>query len=304
MDPNEYLTKILAGQTFGDGDPELKNLRKRREDIEKVLRAHFSQSSPSIRWGGSMAKETMIREAYDGDMTCYFPHNETHAGETLEEIYKSVAQALGEGLVVEQKTSALRVKDPSTQESKGFAADLHIDVVPGRFVDDNEGDVFLHRTTGNKERLKTNLAVHVEHIRDSGVRPAIRLMKLWNVRNAVAAKTFVLELLVVKLLRNKKAASISTQLEYVWTEFRDHASELAVDDPANPNGNDLKPLLDQVRHRLSSVASTTLWTIENSGWEAVFGPVDKDGNGGNREAALKAAAVHVPNPTRPWLSSA
>jgi tRNA nucleotidyltransferase (CCA-adding enzyme) len=185
MDPNDYLNKILASQTFREDDPELENVRKRRQGIEEMLRGHFSGSKPSVRWGGSIAKGTMIREAYDGDMTCYFPHDEKEAGESLEEIYNNVAEALGERFAVERKTSALRVKDPSRKEAKGFPEDLHIDVVPGRFVDAAEADVFLHRTTGDKERLKTNLDVHIEHIRDSGVRPAIRLMKLWNVRNCV-----------------------------------------------------------------------------------------------------------------------
>ncbi len=303
MNANDYLAKILDQQTFADDDPELVELRRRRREIEDLLRGRFSKSGPSIRWGGSMAKRTMIREAYDGDMTCYFPHDGTEARNTLEEIYESVAVALGEKYEVERKTSALRVKDPSTREAKGFAQDLHIDVVPGRFTSDDGDDVFLHRTTGNKERLKTNLQVHIDHIRDSGVRRAIRLMKLWNVRNGIGAKTFVLELLVVKLLKERKTAGLAEQLEHVWTELRDHADSLAVEDPANPSGNDLKPVLDQVRHRLSSVAATTLSVIESSGWEAVFGPVERDDEG-SRRAALKAAAVHVANPTKPWLPDA
>jgi len=304
MDPNDYLEKILANQTFRSDDPELENLRKRRQEIEETLRRHFSSSKPSIRWGGSMAKETMIREAYDGDMTCYFPHDETAAGSTLEEIYESVAQALEKKYIVERKVSALRVKDRSTTESLGLAQDLHIDVVPGRFTSDGGDNVFLHRTTGDKERLKTNLQVHIDHIRESGVRPAIRLMKLWNVRNGIGAKTFVLELLVVKLLKERKSATLAEQLEHVWTQLRDNADDLAVEDPANPNGNNLKPLLDQVRHLLSSVAATTLSLIENSGWKAVFGKLEDEGDGEGRRAALKAAAVHVKNPTKPWLPDA
>lgn len=300
MDANDYLKKVLEKQTFREDEPELEKLRKRREEIEETLRDHFPNSRPSIRWGGSVAKKTMIREAYDGDMTCYFPHDEKEAGETLEEIYENVAEALKKRFTVERKTSALRVKDRSTENEKGFPEDLHIDVVPGRFVNEDTADVFLHRTTGEKERLKTNLDVHIDHIRDSGVRPAIRLMKLWNVRNAVGAKTFVLELLVVELLKGRIADPLSEQLKHVWTEFRDHRDRLSVEDPANPKGNDLKPLLDQVRHRLSIVARDTLWTIENSGWEAVFGPVDDNGDGPNLKAGLKAAAADVTNPTKPW----
>lgn len=304
MNPNDYLEKFLAQQTFADDDPEIEGLRRIRKDIDGLLQRYFSKSSPSFRWGGSMAKRTMIREAYDGDMTCYFPHDETGAGSTLEEIYDKVAQALNEKYIVERKTSALRVKDPSTKESKGFAQDLHIDVVPGRFTGDEGDDVFLHRTDGDKTRLKTNLQVHIDHIRDSGVRPAIRLMKLWNVRNGIGGKTFVLELLVVKLLQGKKGAALASQLEHVWTGFRDNADDLVVEDPANPSGNDLKPVLDQLRHRLSGVAGTTLTLIEDSGWEAVFGKVDDDGDPEDRKAALKAAAVHTVNPTKPWLPDA
>lgn len=303
MNANDYLRNILDQQTFTDDGPELVELRRRRREIEDFLRRRFSKSSPSIRWGGSMAKQTMIREAYDGDMTCYFPHDESQAGSTLEEIYEAVAAALGEEYEVERKTSALRVKDPGTKAEKGFAQDLHIDVVPGRFTSDDGDDVFLHRTSGDKERLKTNLQVHIDHIRDSGVRPAIRLMKLWNARNGIGAKTFVLELLVVKLLNERKTAGLAKQLEHVWTEFRDHADALAIEDPANPSGNDLKPILDDVRHRLSSVAATTLSLIESTGWEAVFGPAGDDDDEGRR-ASLKAAAAHVTNPTRPWLPDA
>jgi hypothetical protein len=289
MNPNDYLAQILEQQTFDDDEPELKELRRRRKEIEGVLRGYFSESNPSIRWGGSMAKDTMIRESYDGDMTCYFPHDEDGAGSTLEEIYDNTEEALGKECVVERKRSALRVKDPSTKASKGFAEDLHIDVVPGRFTGEEREDVFLHCTTGDKERLKTNLQAHIDHIRGSGVRDAIRLMKLWNVRNGIRAKTFVLELLVIELLKRKKNSGLAAQLEHVWTELRDNPEGLAVEDPANPSGNDLKPLLDEVRNRLSAVATTTLSLIERSGWEAVFGEVDDDGGDEGKKAGLKAA---------------
>jgi len=296
MKPNVYLKKILAQQTFDDNDEELKQLRERRNDIDKRLRAHFATSGPSIRWAGSMAKGTMIRESYDGDMTCYFPNDETEAGETLEEIYGNTKASLADDFNVEEKASALRVRD-----KEDWKTDLHIDVVPGRYTDEEEADVFLHRTTDDKARLKTNLQTHVDHIKDSGVRDAIRLMKLWKVRNGLeAAKTFVLESLVVALLKGKKSTSIAAQLEHVWTELRDNAASLTVEDSANSN-NDLKPILDQCRDLLSTVAEDTLWQIENNGWEAVFGEIEDDAGDDDKKAALEAAAIHVSNPTKPWL---
>ncbi|GFO82756.1 MAG: hypothetical protein A49_23830 [Methyloceanibacter sp.] len=305
MKPNDYVKKILARQTFDDDARELKELQRRGKELEKLLRNHFSESSPKIRWGGSMAKRTMIRDSYDGDMICYFPHGDTTAGANLQEIYENTERALGRDYVVERKASALRVKDPSTTSIKGFAEDLHIDVVPGRFTDDAEQDVFLHRTTGEKERLRTNLDMHIAHIRDSGVVDAIRLMKLWKDRNGLRnAKTFVLELLVVKFLRNRRSADLCTQLEHVWAELRDSPDGLAVEDPANPSGNDLKPIVDECRSELSTAARNTLWQIDERGWEAVFGPVDDDeveGKGEDGRASLGAAAAQVLNPTKPWL---
>jgi hypothetical protein len=302
MTPDQYLDKILKAQTFADDAAELKEIRHRRKDIEATLRKHFPESVLSIRWGGSMAKGTMIRESYDGDLTCYFNEDETGAGSTLEEIYNSVAAALSKDYEVERKTSALRVKDRSTKTSKGFAVDLHIDVVPGRYTDDDKDDVYIHQEAGNKARLKTNLQVHIDHIKDSGVIDAIRLTKLWNCQNGIRAKTFVLELLILKLLTKKKSLGLSEQLKHVWTQFRDHADELAVEDPANPAGNDLKPALDAVRASLASVAGTTLSAIDRSGWESVFGKIQEEEAAEDRKAALRAAAAHVATPTRPWCA--
>jgi len=162
--------------------------------------------------------------------------------------------------------------------------------------------VFLHLTTGDKERLKTNLDVHIDHIRDSGVREAIRLIKLWRVRNGLKAKTFVLELLVVKLLQGKKGVAVAEQLKHLWTEFRDNTENLSVEDPANPSGNDLKPILDEMRWSLSAVARTTLTSLEALGWEAVFGRVEEDDDGGRgARVNILRSAVHIARPTKPWL---
>ncbi len=304
MNPNECLKRILQLQTFDDGDREMVDLRQRRKDIEKLLRSQFSAASPRIRGAGSIAKGTMIRESYDLDIACYFARDDNAAGSTLEEIYNNAVEALSREYQVERKPSAIRVRDAKK-------ADLHVDVVAGRFTDESEGDVFLHRTTGEKDRLKTNLQVHIDHIKDSGCVDAIRLMKLWKVRNGLTnAKTFVLELLVVKLLDEKKGQSLSKQLESIWREFRDNPESLAVEDPANSN-NILKPALDLCRNQLATVAGNTLWQIENgateiAGWTKVFGPLDDNdgtqnsGVGPSRIDSMRTAVSSVVTPTKPW----
>ena len=297
MNANTYLAKMLASQTLSADSAALKALQERRAEVEQFLRDRFKDSSPTIRYGGSKAKGTMIRESYDLDLVCYFPHDDTGAGKTLEDIYNNVRKALETKYLVELKTSALRLKDIN-EKTRGV--DFHIDVVPGRFTADSKSDCFLYCSTGDKKWLKTNLDVHIAHVKGSGVLDAIRLMKLWKVRNGLSVKTFVLELAVIELLKGKTKFDLAEQLQEVWTELRDNFDDLSVEDPANPTGNDLSDLLNNINAELESTARRTLHQIDTRGWETVYGAADASQEAEKTESLRRAAAV-VMTPTRPWL---
>ncbi|MFC1791910.1 hypothetical protein ACFL0I_05565 [Gemmatimonadota bacterium] len=295
MTPDEYLEGILATQKLEE--EELAELRDNRAGVEDVLAEHLGESAPSIQYAGSYKKRTMIRDAYDLDILCYFERDDTSAGETLQEIYDAVCEALSQSYYVERKRSALRVLADGAGTTR---ADLRIDVVPGRFTDETRTDAFLNQENGEKERLKTNLKTHVEHIRDSGVRDAIKLAKLWKHQRNISIKTFVLELLVVDLLGELKTVKLSEQFTHFLREFRDHSDSLSVTDPANGN-NDLNQILDGARGELAEWARLTLEYIENDSWESVFGAVPERGRSvADLSAALGRAAVSTPA-SRPWL---
>lgn len=290
MTPSDYLSKTLEQQTLTEDSDELKELRDRREEVEDLLRADFG-SSPTIRYGGSKSKGTMIREAYDLDIICYFPRDDDDAGGNLETIFENVKKSVSKKFIAMPKTSAIRLQSLSYQ-------DFHVDVVPGRFVDDKKEDAFLHRTTGDKKRLKTNLDVHIHHVKGSGVVPAVRLMKLWRVRRGLSIRHFALELVIIEMLKAKKSTNLETQLDYAWRTLRDDVQSIKIEDPANPSGNDLSELLsDAVRHELCSSAAQTLAAIERNGWEAVFGKVATEEQ---KKAAVVEAARSVSTPLRPW----
>jgi hypothetical protein len=76
---------------------------------------------------------------------------------------------------------------------------------------------------------------------------------------------------------------------------------LSIEDPANPEGNDLAELLsDAVRQSLSSVASSTLALIEKSGWESVFGSIESEEDADRKSQSLRQAAAAVVTPSKPW----
>ena len=298
MDDNEYLESVLESQCLADGSEEMEALRSHRDDVEELLLDKFSAASPTIRYGGSKAKGTLIKEMYDLDIVCYFPSGEDGAGKTLEEIYKNVKAALTDDYYVEEKTSAIRLK---SKDLDSYGVDFHIDVVPGRYTDEEKADCYLYQKNAEKGRLKTNLDVHINHIKNSGVRDALRLLKLLRCRKGLRIKQFAYELLIIKLLKSKKTVSLAAQLKHVLTEIKDAKEAIMIEDPANPSGNDLMPLLKQAWAELRSVAVSTLGQVAASGWKAVFGEVESFSKAA-KVAALSAAAHVVTSPTRPWSS--
>lgn len=298
MNGNQYLQDLLASQELTEGCPELVALDEERDEIERLLREKYPTSNLTFTHGGSRAKGTMIRDDYDLDEVVYFENDDTAAGETLEEIYEDVATLLEESYSVRRKRSALHLRSADGKK------DLKVDVVPGRYIDESKTDVFLHQNEGDKERLKTNLEVHISHIRDSGFTDEIKLGKLWRTRNGIRMKTFPLELLVIKVLNENSAGSLEDRFRRVLEAFRNDMDSLTIEDPANPSGNDLSSCLtDDLRDELSSTARDTLDTVDSSGWEAVFGKIEQEAKAAPRVQVLRAAAAAAPIATRPWSCS-
>ncbi|MBD3337582.1 MAG: hypothetical protein GF353_00645 [Candidatus Lokiarchaeota archaeon] len=298
MTPNEYLQKILKQQSLSNDSPEIKAIRKEKEIVEEILRKEFSESNPTIRYGGSKAKGTMIKESYDLDIVCYFKHDDKNAGDTLKEIYANMKQALEDKYYVEPKTSALRLKGKDTDN---FQQDFHIDVVPGRFVNDKNYDVFLYQSIGDKEYLKTNIEKHITHISDSGLHNVIKLIKYWKIRWGIfGLKTFVLELLVIKVLESINNERLDELLTKFWQELKDNVNNIKVEDPANPIGNDLSTHFGtSIKNQLSSISRGALDQIDNDNWESIFGPIqDKDEY--NNIAITTAISSQKRNSAKPW----
>lgn len=296
MEPEEYLKQILKNHSIGVDSPEMKKLQETRKDVEALIREKFADCSPTIRYGGSKVKGTMIIDAYDLDIVSYFPHDDICAGETLKDIYDNAVNALAEQYYVEPRRSAIRIRSKDSAHE-----DFHIDVVPGRFTDDTKSDTFLYQSGVEKGRLKTNLDVHIAHIRDSGLVDIIQLAKLWKVRNSIDLKTFGLELLVIKYATNSKKNHLETGLVSFWEYLRDHGDNITIEDPANPGGNDLSVLLsDSTKALLSMFAKSALNLVEAGSWESIFGPAEVI------EEAEKAVIVErfapsYANAPKPWL---
>lgn len=294
MSGNDYLKDLLASQRLDEDSAECQALDDEADWIEAIIRQAYPLSRMMFTHGGSRAKGTMIREDHDLDEVSYFENGDTAPGETLEEIYENVAALLAKHYTVRRKRSALRL-------SRKGGGDLRIDVVPGRFVDETRTDVFIHQNEGSKERLKTNIEAHIAHVRNSGCTDVIMLFKLWRTRNAIPIKTFPLEMLVIEVLRGNNWSTLEARLRRVLTAFADGIDDLYIEDPANPTGNDLShALTEKLRQQLAKIARDTLDTLEEYGWEQVFGKIESGNAALPRVQVLRSAAAGIVVPTPPW----
>jgi hypothetical protein len=265
--PEDFLRAVLNEQTLTDDSPERTALLAEHEQIRSLLVSSLTEAKPIIDIGGSMAKGTLVRAGYDLDAICYFASDDDGAGKTLREIRDSVEGALKKEYVVKSRRSALRL----TARKKG-SMDFTVDVVPGRYVDSSRQDVFLFQEGGDKERLKTNLRKHIDHIKGSGHTDIIRLVKVWKLRADLDIKTFVLELLVIEALKSGTAFGLEGRLVTFWEALRDDIDDLKIEDPANPTGNDLASIFgDDERETLSAAATVALDLVDAGDWEALFG---------------------------------
>ncbi len=284
------LQQIIDDERLSPDSPEMDTIVMSRGEIEALLRAEFGYAGLSIRYGGSKAKGTILKCEHDLDLFVYFHRDNDAAGQTLSDIYAAVARALAKKYRVKPGTTSLRVYvvDGATQR------DLKVDVVPGRFIEGSDGDVFLHQSDGDKDYLKTNPETHIKHVAESGVVPAVCGLKLWRIKNGVAVKQFPFELLCIDLLKPLRRRQLDEQVASVLQQLAEMRTPPRVEDPANSN-NDVSTVLKDAWPDIRQAASDSLQRM-GSGWADVLGlPAD-----GAAEEKLFAMAAAVRTPTKPW----
>ena len=110
MSPTDYLGKIVEKYSITRESDIAKTLQEARAKVEECIREEFGDV-PTIRYGGSYAKCTMVSTSYDLDVLCYFPRDASDPGETLKAVFESVKTALETEYVVDPKRTALRISE-------------------------------------------------------------------------------------------------------------------------------------------------------------------------------------------------
>jgi len=294
MTGTEYLQQVLNSQELTT--EEANDLGKCREDVQTCLQGEFG-STPTFRYAGSMAKHTMVRESYDLDIVCRFPSDES---ESLKDLYERTYQALAEAHTVQKKVSAVRVLSLGNANEK--PRDFHVDVVPVRLFDEKTSDAFIYQSSADQERLKTNIQVHVDSVRDSGLSDTIRLGKLWKVRHQFPMRTFALEMLAVRFL-DKPGDSLESDMIRFLSTCRDNLPTARLVDPANGNNVISDLMTDANKELVSAHASQDLENLERESedegrvraWMCIMLDSPRQA-----EDTIVAPQVSVRQPLKPW----
>jgi hypothetical protein len=243
-----YLDEVLDAQRL-DGTVE-EAVRGRRARIEEALREGWEDGGPRFYLGGSFAKHTAIAAQFDLDVVVYFP---AHIDLGPRDLYDAVEGRLrAAGHLPVRHNVSLRLR---------YTPAWHIDVVPGRAIEDDYEYARLWSVEREASR-QTSLKRHIEHARSLD-RDTLRLLKLWRWRNAVPVGSFILELAAARALR-RYAGPIEERfarvLRFLATEFE--TARLV--DPAN-SANIVTEDLDWWRKRDIAAAAE----------QALSGPLDR-----------------------------
>jgi hypothetical protein len=139
--------------------------------------------------------------------------------------------------------------------------------VPGRALDPQYLEANLYRTdTGTT--LKTSLKRHLDRVRNSNRREAIRLMKLWRERRGVPfRKSLLLEVMTIAGCSGVALDDLGAQVRAALVYIRDNIARGNVADPANSN-NSLSDDLDYSARQVIRAAAATAAAAQN--WGPVF----------------------------------
>ena len=205
-------------------------------------------------------KYTAIKSKYDIDIGLQF-NNEDF--ETLEVMFDDVKSTLtkeyGQANTRDQNVS-IRVQINGHD----------IDIVPGRKIVNGEHDVFLHIQRDDDTRIKSNLHIHVNLIKNFSELETIKLLKIWRIRKDFKFKSFALELMVKKALEDETILGLDNKFQFMMNYIVENIDTISLTDPANSNNSISDSLTNSQKDSIKKYANRALKCIENNKWEKVF----------------------------------
>jgi tRNA nucleotidyltransferase (CCA-adding enzyme) len=251
MNSRQYLSAII--KKYSVLDEEYKNSLIKIRPLRRELRRWGNQYIKKIIPSGSYVKGTAIKGTADIDLMISFKNQ---APFTLKEIYESLYDFLSQSYSAKKQNVSVGVVFQGTK----------VDLVPAK---KQPNVTHPHSIYVSKQDTwtKTNVNKHINLIKNSPHRNAIKLLKIWCKLNELDFPSFVLEMTVLEALKKKRALGIDKKfisiLKYIIEEFEN----AKIYDPANTNNNISDTISNEQK---DSIIQAALASYGENFWETII----------------------------------
>lgn len=223
-----------------------------------LVEAEFARDLPKrAERSGSWAKGTEIVGGSDADIFVSITSGTTA---TLRELYEELyAWAAARRLGPREQNVSVRVSWEG----------LSVDLVPGRRQQQwgNDHSLYVRR---RRSWTKTNVAQHIELVKNSGRTDEIRLMKRWRTGRRLDIPSFVIELAVLDALYGKPRDALEDNVVAVLAYLSVCFESVRLVDPANSANVVSDDLTVAERRAVAQAAHTDLTFACSRDWYRVF----------------------------------
>lgn len=269
--PSSYLNCCLDTYAMRHIQDEVRFYKEKRDLVQKALEQKYKgKLAGNIIYSGSVAKSTEINIKYDVDLIVPFNYDAfPNIEEMSKDIYRFFQSEFSDTHMLSPRNQRVSVGLSFTKPG----LEISMDIVPGREIKRRgyEPDHYLSLYEADENRcFQTNIKRQIKELREShdNARNIIRLLKVWKHRlgNKIA-KSFVLELLVLRAFQNEKdklPKGLWPQMEMTLKFIRDQIETIRLVDPGNSKNvvsEHLTPkqkteIANAMRNLLNSVSAT------------------------------------------------
>ena len=240
MTADQYVESILTKYAVPRGPASPAELLG--SAVAAPIRAWAGQQLNALEYSGSYAKETGVHGTSDVDVFISLKSDTTN---TLKQLYDSLySLAQKQGWSPRQQNVSVGVTVNGTRG----------DLVPGKVQADyqNYHSLYLRK---RDSWTQTNVALHVDTVRNSGRLREIRAVKIWRMLHSLDFTSLYLELFVIQSLSGRSRLSLAENVLHALRTVGTSLASTRIEDPANTNNVLSDELTKQEKEQIARLAA-------------------------------------------------
>ncbi len=252
MTPDQYVEAVLMKYQVPRGPAS--PAERLGSAVAGPLGTWANQYLNELRYSGSYAKETGVRGVSDVDV---FISLKSDTPGTLKELYNQLYRFTNDqGWSPRQQNVSVGVTVNGTRG----------DLVPGKVQVGyhNYHSIYLRK---RDSWTQTNVALHVDTVRNSGRLLEIRAVKIWRFLRGLDFPSLYLELFTIESLSGRSQSGLAENLLHALRTIGTSLASTRIEDPSNTN-NALSD--DLTRQEKERIASSAWQSSQQQSWGSII----------------------------------